>query len=436
MKRIIHFISRGLMSGLLLLSCDSQNSITDPGSTHFIKFYGRDGDQTGVDMVVLPDGSAFLFGTTTPSPVTTGADQTSQWYLVKIDPKGAILGEYQFGDITLNETAIDIELTLDNNLVLVGNSYKSPTDKNVFIKIVSFDGVELKSALVALKNSSNLDTDENVASVTVLSDGFIVAGSTSNVDLKPTGPNPPNSGDRQDAMHLRFNSDLTLVGSAWPKTSGFLSYDAAVKVMQVGASQFFIFGYTNRVVPGHLNADYNFWTSSIINSTLGPNISYGPTDDEKLSSVAIGPLSTSFILSGITYNQAGTSDIYVSRLKRNLDMLASDAVFQKPLSIILGLNVPVRTSIFTSASNGFLVLANESSTTSQNWLLTKINDELTPSWKLPIIFGGEGLDNIGVVKELPDGRILMIGTMQTGKPESGETKMTLIKVNNEGKLID
>jgi hypothetical protein len=51
------------------------------------------------------------------------------------------------------------------------------------------------------------------------------------------------------------------------------------------------------------------------------------------------------------------------------------------------------------------------------------------------VFGGDGLDTCGAVQELPDGRILLIGTMRTGRPDAGEFKMTLIKVNGEGKLL-
>jgi hypothetical protein len=44
------------------------------------------------------------------------------------------------------------------------------------------------------------------------------------------------------------------------------------------------------------------------------------------------------------------------------------------------------------------------------------------------------LDDCGKVEELPDGRLLILGTMRTGKPDAGEMKMTLIKVNSDGKL--
>jgi len=95
-------------------------------------------------------------------------------------------------------------------------------------------------------------------------------------------------------------------------------------------------------------------------------------------------------------------------------------LFQKPLSIKLGNGLPENTSIFTTQDGSFLLLTNEKSfNDNQNWMLTKVDTFGSPVWSLPIIFGGEGLDTCGSVQELPDGRIVLIGTMRTGKPDAG-----------------
>jgi hypothetical protein len=44
----------------MLVACESTSTVEDPSSTHFIKFYGIDGDQSGADLVVLPDGNMVL----------------------------------------------------------------------------------------------------------------------------------------------------------------------------------------------------------------------------------------------------------------------------------------------------------------------------------------------------------------------------------------
>ncbi len=414
-----------------LVGCDSANSVEDPNKSFFIKFYGGDGDQTGDDMVVLPDGSMVLFGTTKPS----GTGKFSQWYLVRSDAKGMIIWERKFGG-PFDEKAKDIELTADNRLVVVGNSNKSATDSDVLIMTLTLDGVKIDSALVGLKNLSGQDTDEDAISVSTTSDGFMVAGSTSNTDLKPNAV----ANDQRDAMHLRFFNNLALYPISWGKGTGPGTFDAAIKVIQVSATQFYVFGYSNKVATGHPNPDINFWIFGL-GSTGLPNTADlfigSTTDDDRLSSISTTPPQSGegYFLGGITYGQTGASDIYVAKLRKDLSFGPSDAPFSKPLSIKLGTNLSEKTAVFASQQSGFYVLTNENSfNNNQNWLLTKVGNDGSLAWNLPIVFGGEGLDNCGAVQELPDGRIVLIGTMRTGKPDVGEMKMTLIKVNQDGKL--
>lgn len=415
--------------------CDSTSTIEDPNKSYFIKFYGRDGDQTGQDMVVLPDGTFILFGTTTPS----GSNQQSQWYLVKTDTRGTVMWEKKFGG-PFNEEASDIELTNDGRLVIVGNSFKSPTDRDIFIMTLTLDGVKIDSTRVGFKNSANQDTDEDALSVSLTNDGFIVAGSSNNTDIKPN----PVANDLRDAIHIRFYNNLLPYPNTWGKTDGPGTYDAALKVIEISPSQYYVFGYSNKVVPGHAKPDFNYWIFGLgVNGD--PNTAdlfIGDiNDDEKLSSVSIAPLQSGdgYFLGGITVQSGatGVSDIYVSRLRKGLTFSSSDYQFQKPLSVRLGTKLPEKTSVFASLQSGFYVLANENSfNNDQNWILTKVNNDGSIAWTLPIVFGGEGLDTCGSVQELPDGRIVLIGTMRTGQPDVGEYKMALIKVNKEGKLLN
>jgi Domain of unknown function (DUF5122) beta-propeller len=424
-----------VLCGVMMLGCDSQSNIENPSLTHFIKFYGGDGDQTGVDMVGLSDGTFILFGTS----IATSPDSTSQWYLVKTDAFGTVIWEKKFGSQTLNETASDIEITADGRLVAVGNSYKSSTDRDVMIMTFTLDGVPINKAIVALKNSVGGDTDENAISVSLTNDGFIVAGSTNNTDIKPNQV----ANDQRDALHLRFFNNLIQYPNTWGITIGPGTFDVAVKVIQISSTQFYVFGYSNSLVDNtHPKADFNYWNFGLGPDAV-PNSNYhfigSTTDDEKLSSVVLSPAQSGegYFLGGITYNQSGGADLYVAKLRKTLDFNDTDNQFQKPLSISLGSNLSEHTSVFASRQSGFFVLANEKSfNDDQNWLLTKINNDGTIAWTLPLVFGGEGLDTIGSIQELPDGRIVIIGTMRTGKPDSGEVKMTLIKLNSNGKLSD
>ena len=54
------FLSVGLLTGIL--SCDTASSVEDPDLTYFVKYYGGDGNQKGVYMLALNDGSFLLLG--------------------------------------------------------------------------------------------------------------------------------------------------------------------------------------------------------------------------------------------------------------------------------------------------------------------------------------------------------------------------------------
>ncbi|MEJ0057460.1 MAG: hypothetical protein WDN75_18495 [Bacteroidota bacterium] len=309
MIRGLCFILLSVVMGVITSGCDSKSNIEDPNLSHFVKFYGEDGDQTGVDLVLLSDGTYILFGTSG----ATSPDSTTQWYLVKADARGMVMWEKRFGSQTQNETASDIELTADNRLVAVGNTFKGPNDRDVLIMTFTLDGVPINKTTVALKNLSGADTDEDAVSVSLTNDGFVVAGSTSNTDIKPNAV----ANDQRDAMHLRFFNNLMQYPNTWGITTGPGTYDAAVKVIQASPTQFYLFGYSNTVVNGHPKTDLNYW-----NFGLGPNAVPNTadhfigslTDDERLSSVALSPVQSGegYFLGGSLMDLPGCL-IFISR---------------------------------------------------------------------------------------------------------------------------
>jgi hypothetical protein len=434
------FIFVILLLQMTLVSCDTPSSVEDPNLTHFVKFYGGDGDQAGNDIVALPDGTFVLFGTSKASH----PDSTSQWYMVKTDAAGKVIWEKKYGVINQNETASDIELTADGRLVAVGNTYKNSSDGDVLIMTFTLDGTKLKEAVVGLKKpSTTIDTDEDALTVTPLTpNGFIVTGSTSSTKV----PANPTDIDNRDAMHLRFFDDLQQV-PVWGQTYGRGTYDAAVKVIQTSSTQFYVFGYSNQQYDPNLSS--NFWIYGL-GATGTPNsgeLRMGiATAEEKSSSVSVSPFASGYLMGGMSYSTLGTSsgvsNIYLARLGTEFSLKDSagvkpDVQFEKLLPINIGTNVPEHTSVIISQFDGYYVLANEKNVIdNQNWLLTKLSNDGVLVWSLPIIFGGEGMDAIGAIKELADGRLLMVGTMKTGRPDTGESKMTLIKVSKDGKLVD
>ncbi|MFM8912781.1 MAG: hypothetical protein ACKOE6_07700, partial [Flammeovirgaceae bacterium] len=211
--------------------CDTPGSLEPNETNYFLKYYGLEGEQTGVDFVVNPDGTFVLLGNSRKSVASNW-----QVYVVKIDAKGKIIWQKTFGG-PLDEEARDIELLKDGNLIIAANSEKTVGERDVFLIRLSQDGIPIDSVRQGLRNGA-IELDENVSSVSevgaglVNPAGFIVAGSTSGGTNKPT--------DLSDAMHMRFTSQLVWISDAigtWRSrptfgNQGFEGEESATKVVQ------------------------------------------------------------------------------------------------------------------------------------------------------------------------------------------------------------
>lgn len=415
-----------LLVGLTgMISCDTSSSIDPPEDSFFLKYFGGEGNQEGVDLIANSDGTFFLLG-------NTGTVTNRQVYVVKADSRGQIIWEKSFGG-KLREEAKDIELTSDGKLVVVANSEKGPGDNDIFLFTLTLDGAKIDSTVYGFAG-----TDENASSVTQTNDGFIVAGSTTNVGIKPTGAG--GGGDTHDAMHIRFNTNLSIYPNVWGQTNGYNdSFDASAKVIQINPNEFYVFAHSNTIEGG--GGDYNFWIFKLGPTGVATNRLFrgSSTTDDYLSGMAIAPPQSGdgYILSGTSVNKAsGASDISLIKLRKTItfDANGQDFQFERTFSSIdLKSGPNGRTAVFSSPSSNYLVLSNESRSGNSNFYLTKRSSDGNAIWD-EVIFGGDGEDRIGAVTELPDGKIVILGTMAIGK--NFETKMALLKVNSEGRFIN
>ncbi|MDZ7650087.1 MAG: hypothetical protein U5K54_24825 [Cytophagales bacterium] len=101
----------------------------------------------------------------------------------------------------------------------------------------------------------------------------------------------------------------------------------------------------------------------------------------------------------------------------------------------MGINVSGSLVTKSLLSQEFMLLTNDNTLSNNdlNLALTKLTRELSKSWQIPLIFGGESNDFAGSVSELPNSRILVVGTMTVGGL-SGQKKMVLMKLNADGRL--
>jgi hypothetical protein len=421
----------GLLCTLLLVvSCDTASNFDQTNKKYFLKYYGNDGDQEGVDLVVNTDGSFYLLGTSDSKSLG------KQVYLVKTGADGNILWEKTFGG-KKDEKAKDLLQLSDGRLVFVANTFENG-NIDVFVETLTADGNKIDSVIYPLSSK-----DEDALSITQTTDGFIVAGSTADVSLKLGGAQ--DKADVTDAMQLRFNTNLTIYADTWRKTVGYPNADVAVKIEQDDKGKFSLFGYSNKQLPTSSSQDFNYWITQLgLTGEPASNELFPGEDrvDELLTSVLKTPLQSGegFLLAGQSLDPtSAASKLFLVKVRKNISLTSQDYLFREKTNIDLKTTRSVQyVNICTSQNSGYYVIANDNrlGVDNTNWYVSNFDNNGNPIWQTPVTFGGENNDTVGAISELPDGSILILGTMEVGGIKIREKKMTLIKVNSSGKFAN
>lgn len=442
MSRLIYFLAIVCVAS----ACDSSESLKSTLNDYFLKYYGIEGDQFGVDFVSNPDGTFVLLGTSRKPP-----SENSQIYIIKIDAQGSIIWEKRVGGPN-DEEAKDIELLPDGNLVLVGNSEVVRNgQRDVFVVRLTQAGAVIDSTRQGLKLPNGDDADDNANSITPITaglfnpDGFIIAGTTTGSTGK--------SADLTDAMHIRLTNGLLRVTGNWQDRPTFglggFSYegeDGAVKVIQYDRNSYYVFGYNNAKNTGTTTAsDFDFWIYGRTDQggSFGtPKYIGDSNNDEKLTFVSEAPISSGagsgYILSGSKKGKTVGSAVspYIVRLDKPISLtpdLAGVTINNSIQSPDFGSAVRLTAYNFT-LSSGYFVTYNttDATTTDSRIVLAKRDGTLNEVFTK--LFDGVGDDFCGPVVELPDGKIAMIGTMTLGGASDGQKKIVFIKLNDKGLL--
>lgn len=423
----------------LLASCDTKGSFDQPDENYFLKYFGNEGDQQGVDFVVNPDGTFILLGNSRIKP-----DTTQQIYVAKSDAKGKVIWEKTFGG-NFDEEAKDIELLADGSLIVLANSEIAKGNRDVYLLKMTQEGDIIKTVKKGLKKYNGEDADEDASTISITSKGFIVSGSTNAVSVDASTGLPAPS-DVTDAMHLLFRSDLTWVDDLtglWKSRTTFASFsfigeEKAIKVFEFNSNTFYVMAYTNTDPSGNKSvSDFNF----VIYGLNGFGDAYSNrlfTDDpgdEKLSDCSISPSQSGagYRLSGISKSSSGTK-IYMVQLQQQLSFVKSDFFNPTKLGeeIDLGSSALQITHNYSSPLAGSYITTEKLNGTSTDIFLTKRDNRGQEVFSE--VLGGIGDDLSGSVMELPDGRIAMIGTMTLGGVVNGQKKIVFMKLNPGGKL--
>jgi hypothetical protein len=409
--------------GLLffLVSCDNANNVEAPGSNYFVKYYGEDGDQQAVDMVMNGDGTFMLLGN------STGGTQVI--FLIKADAEGHILWQKKFG--TATDVPKDIEPTLDGNYVLLSDYQQGVNNTDIKLIRITPDGNKIDSVTFGTEDAGNFYSDHS-KSVTPISDGGFIVTGYADYDYISSDDVERNT----SIFHFRFSSSLIpFDNSLWENYYGAGTTNIGTKVIQ-SANSLYVFGFTDSKSAQDNPKDkllLVYYSLNETGSSKNPVYLGDVNEDTEANFVLDVPAS---LIDG--YFIVSTSN------KNTLSSKLRVSALRDPLQFILNDDEQFDANIFGSKrlegvyaapsltnSKGFLVVSNETKETGEtDILLSKIDQSGGELWS--VNFGSDNNDRAAAVAELPDGRIIVFCTLET----TVQTKMALFKLNAKGQLLN
>lgn len=429
---------------LTVSSCDTKDDFEGAFKNYFIKYYGEDGKQEGVDMIVNDDGTLLLLGN------TISAEGVSQVLLVKTDSEGNIIWQKKVGGV--NETAVDIEQTFAANEfvilsnVLTGKNEATGLDLHyVKLSIIDADGnVQLQTT----KPGSWDDkvNDQVGYSVTPISNrytsgGFMVTGNSSDTKSVASTLPPP---DLSDIIVMFYNANLS--DTIWTYSVVNQHVGAGIKViesetyvpLQNADRPFYLFGYsdalTGTIQSSSEDQEYenNLWCVSLDENGISSADDFvGDPVKAEIMGETIKANGSGFISVGTqTSSPTGQKNMVLT----TSDVDGTGLKFTSQIVSVKESRSLEAVSVTPSVVGGrYLILSNEiSATGSTNIWLSKVDIEGNVIWS--VSFGSVTKSDFGgTVQELPDGKIVILGTIEL---ESQNSKMALIKLNSEGELLN
>ena len=418
---------------LIISGCDTASNTEDPDLSYFMKYYGGDGNQYAVDMLSLTDGTFLLLG----NHAETATE--SDVYVIRANAEGDVIWERTFSSgISI---AKDIEPTDDGNFIVLADfqtAFNAPTD--IKLLKISPEGALLDSVYFGIEVANDFSR-----TVTTLNDGgFIVSGTTEYTATfnLVNSPDP----DLGDFFNYRFDRNLNqLSESAWsPVSPGFGGkLDVAVKAIEIPVDtgfNYYVFGHSNiELTDKNPNKKLGVFYF-LRNSSGGESSNFypghvNPLHDTRVEYVGEVPsnLGQGIIVVGSSQSNLGVSEIFFARMRKPLTFqdIDNDAILYT--NIPIGRNVRgVSASSSIIGESGYLIVGNEvRGTGALNLWLTKIDQSGQVRWSTT--FGSEAEDDMAAaVTELPDGKVVVLGTMGLA---DNQFKIAFIKLNRSGQLL-
>lgn len=396
----------------ILFSCDTEDSVDKRFENYFIKYYGEEGDQFGIDLKKTENGFVIV------GRSTSTQQDVSQIFVVLTDEVGnpePIIYYSTSGTATPSA----IERDNDGNFVIAATVEVGPDDTDIMILKINAQGQEINREFFG--HEGELDAANRL---TITSQGdYIVTGYTTNIDKSK--PDYIASTDLEDIYSIRTTSDLVEYPLAdWRRVYGFSGIDRGVEIIEKADGTFLIFGTTNKAATSNSQqSGYNMFMfpagpDGIAISTTEFQL-FGTLSDERAQRI-IQTSEGGFAMLGTSTAEGGSLP-FMASIRTNGDYVSSGII---PVEDNF-----VSSSFLELADNGFVVIGKQVvSGKDSNIMLTKIAANGSIGWSK--LFGGLEIDEAGTVIELDDGSIAFVGTVTLGS----QSKACLIKVTSDGEL--
>ncbi|WP_339816260.1 hypothetical protein [uncultured Imperialibacter sp.] len=468
MMRILRAICFVVVGGLVGCTPEDPNSLA-PDEV-FVKYFGGEGIDKAADFVVNLQGAEVenyvIFGSS-DSYLLTEQTGNTEWVLLFADKSGNLLpnGIKRFptadflpllpyfsstGKVTC--TPVRIKKTVNGGYLLIGSiTYRSIYENEIessfqqsAMLIVRVDasgnydsasdvrvfGGEYKT--VEIGSSGLYDTlslSQKGADIVEIADGYFAVGSTENVPLRDAQVQ-----DLSDFFLVKLDADFNTV---WTKTEGTASDDVGVAVVSIqNGSQVVIAGQTR----GN--------NRNLFNATIATIPVQGPVSNESIRFTQSG--TTDVNEQVVRMLKLSDTDIFLAGNRLTLSLQNSKPFLMRITSgefqLSTQIDVPdgVEVADFYRTLGGRFVYAattaetDEGGANGSQLLLMRTDDfggdtnNFGEADYLGYRYGGSGNDKANAIVQLPDGKFVMLTTIEIDN--NPQTVIGLMKTNKNGVL--
>lgn len=393
---------------LLLWACETSTNVAPEFRNYFIRTYGGDGDQEGIDFVVNADNTITILG----NSITPAGSRFI--YIAKVTAEGDLLWEKTLGGGA--ENAQDIEpLFAGGGYIILSNIATSSLTSDIHLIKINDAGDVLLDVIY------NPLEDQFGNSITPLANGnYFVAGKTDETD--------PNNVDNpvldQDVLVVLLDVNLDEIEST---RVGSSTFGEAIRVLPTSSDKFIYAGFYDEA---EVSTDQDFVfrlfssQTNLVEATLRTG---GVTENEVMKSF-IRNADGSFLAVGYVNPVDNLSfEIYVAVINGN-NTLRQGQKLSLGTSRVQGVD-----GTQSTFSGGYLLITDDFSLAdaTRDIRLIKVNSTLQEEWS--VSYGTSGNDDYSAkVAELAGGEILMLGTLTI----TNQKKIALIRVNPQGSFND